>query len=242
MFKQIITVIILLFLVQLSSYSKDITVDEIIASVIKSRGGNEAADAIKTMKITGKMSAMGMDLPMSIQFKNPGKNRTDMEVMGSKIVEVVNGNEGWFINPLMGNSNPTKMPEAEFNENKDKNDFVNFSLAKYKENGLKVTLQGTKIIDGKECYKLFVVTKDAKESYTYIDISDFKIIMQSSKGNVMGKMAELEIYFKDYKSENGLLMSHTMDTKSDGQSIGTIIFDKIEINIDIPDSIFELPK
>lgn len=48
------------------------TVDELIKKNIDARGGLEKLKAIKTMRVTGKIHAEGMNIPLVIQIKRPG--------------------------------------------------------------------------------------------------------------------------------------------------------------------------
>jgi hypothetical protein len=92
------------------------TVDEIIQKYATAIGGLSGFSAIKTMKMTGKVSIQGMDLPLTVQIINGKAIRNDVEVTGQSIINCYKDGKGWKINPLAGIATATDMTEAELSD------------------------------------------------------------------------------------------------------------------------------
>lgn len=54
---------------------------------------------LKTLKITGNMSMMGMEMPMVMWMKNPNKIKTVTSMSGKDIISVFDGEKGYQIDP-----------------------------------------------------------------------------------------------------------------------------------------------
>ena len=118
----------------------------------------------------------------------------------------------------------------------------------YKKKGHEITLEGKEVIDGVDCYKLKVhknVGNDMEESveYHFFDTENFVPIMIRTTIKVgPGKGGTAEEYLSDYQeTEYGIIMPYYFETKMEGQVVNQIVVEKVDINVDIEDSIFEMP-
>src|SRR5690349_12342931 len=83
------------------------TADDVIQKYTAAMGGLNAFNALKTAKMTGNVSAQGMDLPLTIQIINGRAMRSDVSVMGQSITNSYKDGKGWKINPFAGVSTAT---------------------------------------------------------------------------------------------------------------------------------------
>lgn len=65
--------------------------------------------SVTSLKITGKMSAMGMEMPMVMFMKNPNKIKVIYSFNGQDMVSVFDGEKGYMINPMTGSSDPVEL-------------------------------------------------------------------------------------------------------------------------------------
>ena len=56
--------------------------------------------AMSTVKITGKMSMMGMEMPLEMWMKNPDKIKTITNINGQEMISAFDGTKGYQINPM----------------------------------------------------------------------------------------------------------------------------------------------
>ncbi len=124
----------------------------------------DKVSALKTIKITGNMSMMGMQMPMTMWMKNPDKMKTVTSINGQEMIQAFDGVKGYNINPMTGSSTPVEMTVDEVKQTIRTNMFQNY-MATYLKNG-QLTLSGEETVNGKPAFKL----KAAVEGGTLIDI------------------------------------------------------------------------
>src|SRR4051794_30310025 len=79
------------------------TADELIEKSLQATGGRQKIDAVKSVRMTGKMLApQGLEIPMTMEYKEPDKLRTEATVQGMTAIQALNGKEGWMVAPFMG--------------------------------------------------------------------------------------------------------------------------------------------
>lgn len=220
------------------------TVDEIIAKNIETRGGLEALRAVHSARITGKMSMMGNEAPISIEWKRPAKLRTEFEMQGMKAVMAYDGDTGWSIMPFAGDPNPQPMAEDQLKMAKEQSDMIEGYLVDYKEKGHTIELMGTEDVEGTEAYKLKITLADGDVIYTYLDTENCLEFKQESKRMMMGNETNFVTTIGDYKDVGGgVIMPHSIESTSPDTGYGqSITFDKVELNPEIDDSEFVMPE
>jgi hypothetical protein len=241
----------LLFLVaftfSIAAFAQDIkTADEVLSKYLANTGGLEKWKALKTVKMTGKASMQGMDLPVTLFKKEPVKQKMLIQVQGTEIVQAYDGVDAWMINPFMGGKDPVKMTEEqalEFKDQKFEDEFID-----YKKKGHEVTLMGNEEVEGVKCYKIQLIKNknNDKEDVTevhYFDAENFVPILQVSYVRVgPDKGKEVKTYLSDYQDVNGLMMPFFIEQKMNGQSFQKITIEKAFTNEPMEDSMFVFPK
>ena len=89
------------------------TVDEIIAKNLQAKGGVDKLKAIQTVRMTGKVSAQGMEMPMTIVSKRPNLMYQEMQIQDKKIISAFDGEKAWAINPFAGSEAPQELQGAQ---------------------------------------------------------------------------------------------------------------------------------
>jgi outer membrane lipoprotein-sorting protein len=219
------------------------TVDEIIAKNIQAKGGLEKLKSVQSLRMTGKMMVgPGMEAPMVIETARPHKMRVEFTFQGMTGIQAYNGTSGWMVMPFMGKKDPEPMSADDLKQAEDQAD-IDGPLVDYKEKGHQVELLGKDEIEGTPVYKLKLTKKNGDVSTIYLDADSFLEIKAEGKAKMRGQEIEGETTFGDYKEVGGLVIAHSIQSKmKGGQGPGqTITFEKIEINPDLPASLFEMP-
>jgi outer membrane lipoprotein-sorting protein len=219
------------------------TADEIIAKHIEAMGGRKKLDAVKTAKMSGKSIFQGgMEAPLTLEFKDPNKVRIEFTFQGMTGVQAFDGETGWFVMPFMGKTDPEKMSPDQVKEVEERADFAG-PLVDYRKKGHEVELVGKDEVEGSEVYKLKLTKKSGDVEYHFLDAEYFLTIQLKGKRKFQGTEIEFEALFGDYKEVDGLMLAHSIEQRTVGGMGGsTMIFEKIEFNIDIPDDRFTMPK
>ena len=218
------------------------TVDEVIAKHIEAQGGLEKLKAVKTIKMTGKMMmGGGMEAPFIQMSKRPKMTRVEFTFQGMTGIQAYDGKNGWMVMPFMGKKDPEAMPEDQAKMMDDQAD-MDGPLVDWKAKGNKVELIGKEQVEGADAFKLKVTKKDSTVTNYYIDAESYLQIKQEGKRKIRGTEVEGETVVGDYKEVSGMMMPHTMESGAKGAAQRQkIVIDKIEVNTDLPDSLFLLP-
>ncbi len=233
------SIIVLFILVLGSAFSQ--TVDEIIAKNLQSKGGVEKLKAVKSIKMIGKAVAQGIEMPMVLYLKRPNLSRTEVDFQGQKIITIFDGEKAWMINPFMGSGEPMEVTGPQAESAKEQSEFDS-PFIDYKEKGTKIELIGKEEVEGTPAYKLKVTTKEGKERFLYLDIDSCLEIKAESTVDFQGNPLMVSVVFSDYKEVDGLKFAFSMQTSGGPGGGAQIIFEAIEINPELDDSLFRVSK
>jgi len=217
------------------------TVDEVIQKNIEARGGIEKIHAIKTMKLTGKSNAQGMEFPFVLQFKKPKSFRMEISVQGKSIVTAFDGETAWMVMPLMGSTDPEKLSGEDAKDAEGQAD-VDGPLVDYKSKGHTVELVGQEDLDGTPADKIKLTKKDGEVSYMFIDSKTHLELRTITKRKRDGAETEIQTDFSDFKTVDGLMLPFAIENKLVGKPQGQqLLLDKIEFGLPVDDKIFKMP-
>jgi hypothetical protein len=192
---------------------------------------------ISTVKITGKMSMMGTEMPMELWMKNPDKLKQVMSYNGQDIVSAIDGAKGYVINPMSGSNTPTEMPLSQVEQSKNSLIYYNF-LDAYLKNG-KLTLDGSENVGDKPAFKLKIVMEGGTTMWAFIDKSSYLMVKATVNANSNGVDVVADVIYSDFKDNNGVFLPMKQSTTANGMDF-IMIYDKVEVNIPMEDSIFKL--
>lgn len=240
------TMISLSVLMILGSFAAAQTVEEVVASNLEAKGGEEAWMALETGRMTGNMrmgggAAGALEMPFSVEFKKPHKIRLEFTMQGMTAIQAFDGEIGWAILPFLGKTEPEEMAEDQVKQLKNQADFEGV-LVNYEEKGHTVELVGQEEVDGTPAYKLKVTRADGDVDYLYLDEEYFVEFKMEAQREVQGSETTIATVLGDYKEVDGLLFAHSMEMSfggGDAQQVITI--EKIELGVDLPDERFAMP-
>jgi outer membrane lipoprotein-sorting protein len=219
------------------------TADELIEKNIQAKGGREKIQAIKTLRMTGKMTmGQGMEAPITMEIARPAKMRMEFTFQGMTGIQTYDGKDAWAVMPFMGKTDPEAISGKQLERIEEQADFDGL-LMDYKAKGHQVELAGKEDLEGTPTWKLKVTKKNGETGYYWLDAETFLEVKASGKTNVNGQEIEGESWFGDYKEVGGVMFAHSMENKAVGMPGGmTISFSKIEVNPDLPADRFGKPQ
>lgn len=218
------------------------TADEVIAKYIEAIGGRERIDSLKSIRMTGvSVRGGGMETPVTMEFERPDKMRVEFTVQGMTGIQAYDGNTGWFVRPLGGNTDPEKMSTDQVESIQERSD-IDGPLIDYKKKGHQVELVGKDEIEGSEAYKLKVSKKTGEVEYYYLDAEHFLLLMVEGTRDFQGTEIRYKMSYGDYKDVNGMLMAHTIKQEMGRMGGSSTTFEKIEMNIEFPADHFAMPE
>ena len=149
------------------------TADEIIASYVKTIGGMEKLEAIKTLKKTGRYtSGGGLEAKVVEESKRPDMVRQELVLQGMTGITAWDGKTGWKIEPWQGKKDVEPLGEEELKQILEDADFDG-PLVNYKQKGNVVELVGKEPVEGTDAHKLKVTLKAGDVQYFFMDTDYF---------------------------------------------------------------------
>jgi outer membrane lipoprotein-sorting protein len=214
------------------------TLDEIIDKNLKSKGGLDKLRATTSVKMTGKVTAQGKEMPQTIWAKRPNLMRREAMVDGQRMVTAFDGKTLWM---SAGAAPAQEMPgpQAAYATQQSEFDSV---FVDYKEKGHTIELVGKEKVNGKDAYRVKVTKKGGPPQDYYLDAEsglETKISMSIDQG---GRPAVVVTEMSDYRDVDGRLVPFSTRQLLNGNEMASITIEKYEFNPPIEDSVFRMPK
>ncbi len=215
------------------------TADDVIAKAVAARGGIDKLKAIQTQRLTGSITiGDNPPGPFMVEMKRGGKMRQEMTVGGQNAIRMTDGVAGWKVE---NNNDPAPLDAGELKNMAGGAD-IDGPLVDYKAKGNQVELVGKEKVDGNDAYKLKITQKDGQVRYDYIDASSYLEAKWQGEIEAGGKKFVAESFFKDYRAVDGVMYHHLIESDTVGTPYKQkLVFDKIEVNISLDDSVFGKP-
>ncbi|WP_439555093.1 outer membrane lipoprotein-sorting protein [Dyadobacter sp.] len=240
--KPLQTILLLLLSAGIFINVKAQSVDEIVSKHIKAMGGEDKLSKLQSMKITAEMDVMNMKVPINTTIVQNQAFRSETTVQGATIVQAINGNTGWAINPMTGETKPTALPEEAVKSMESETDIT--GLYNYKQKGYQLTLDGEEDLAGAKVYKVTMTLKNGVKRINYISKDTFYILKIIAKTNINGQDIESENIQSDFRRVEGIFypFSSEVSTSAMPGAKMALHIKTLEINPKIDPSIFEMPK
>ena len=193
----------------------------------------DRVSSLKTIKITGNMSMMGMQMPMTMWMKNPNKIKTVTSINGQEMIQVFDGVKGYTVNPMTGSSAPMEMTSEEIKQTIRTNVFQNY-MATYLKNG-QLKLDGDEKVNDKPAFKLKATIEGGTVVDLFIDKASYLMVKISTSTSAIS----FDSFPTDYTETNGFLLPMKTITKAQGMEF-VMNFTKVEVDTPMDDSIFKI--
>lgn len=226
----------------LAAHAHAQTADEIVAKFIKTVGGMERIQAVKSLRRTGRFNGGGgFEAGLVEENKRPNFVRQEFNIQGMTGVTAYDGREGWKIEPWGGKKDVEPLGEEEMKGIVEDSDFDS-PLVNYKDKGVKVEYVGTDEVEGTDAYKLKVTLASGDVRFYYMDTDYFVPIKIDTKRMVRGAEREYETILGDYKEVAGWYLPFSVESGVKGNpNRSKITYDKIEANVSLDDQRFAKP-
>ena len=234
--------VIIPFLLSLIFFTQSFsqTIDEILEEHFAVIGQDKLLET-ETFSTKGKIIQGQFEIPFTSYHKRPMSFKSQASFQGMEIITVYDGDKGWTINPFAGNSDPQPMTEEIADRIALQADYDGVYY-NYKEKGYKLEFIGTEDFDDIEVYVLKLTRTNGDIITSYIDSEEYVLLKSKSKMNMQGVETEAETIFSNYKYVDEMLSPHSIETKVNGETVMQMVFDEITYNVEIDDSIFEMPE
>jgi hypothetical protein len=240
-----------------------LTAAQIVDKNVAARGGLQAWRSVQTLSMSGKMDAGGnnqptitrtgitrkaprltetseqVQLPFRMELERGRKSRLELDFAGQTAVQVYDGTNGWKLRPYLNRQEvepytPDELRAAAFQSDLDG------PLVDYGAKGTKVELEGTDSIEGRNAYRLKLGLKDGQSRHLWVDAQSFlETKLEGIPRRLNGKMHPVEVYYRDYRTVDGLKMPFLVETRVQGVAQSEkIAIEKIMVNPKLDDQRF----
>jgi hypothetical protein len=218
------------------------TAEEVVEKYIKTIGGMEKIQAVKSLRRTGKFTGGGgFEAVIVEENKRPNLVRQEFSLQGMTQINAYDGQTGWKIEPWGGKKDPEPLGEEEMKAILEDSD-LDGPLVNYKAKGNRVEFAGTEPIEGTETYKLKLTLKNGDVRYYFMDTDYYVPIRIDTKRMVRGAEREYETTLGDYKEVGGWYLPHSIETGAKGSpNKQQVTYSKIEANVALDNSRFSKP-
>lgn len=234
---------------EMAEIPEGVTVETVLNKYYDAIGGKEHFSSINDMTQVMKTSMMGMEITMTSYQKAPDKLRVETAMGGNVMsTQLFDGQKAVVTSP-MGKQEFTEGPEFEMMKMQA---IMNIEM-NYKDYGIEKSLAGIETVDGKDAYKIEVITPQGQKTYEYYDVeTGYKIRTDSEQGTanisdyreIVIKEGEKPSFFARLFGKKGtdpvaLKFPHRIEQQAGPQTLELEIVE-IKIDSDLEDSIFEI--
>ena len=215
------------------------TAEEVVATNLAARGGLEKLKSLQSARITGRIVAEGRELPVTVWSKRPNLMRRQVLAGDQRILSGFDGTTAWTVHPAFGLTPRTQtgaQAEGARNDAEFDNVFVD-----YREKGRTIELVGTETINGRPAHHLRLTRKTGQVQHHYIDAENGQELRFVATVEQGGRKAEFVTEYSDYRQVDGVTVPFTMRQSVNGTPNSEVIFEKIEFNVPIDDTLFKAP-
>ncbi len=201
-----------------SAFGAGLSATQVVERNVTARGGLAAWQAVTSIKLTGQMDAGGTEnarLPFEMTLARPNKSRLELKFQDKTAVQVYDGTQGWKVRPFLNRDEVENFTPAEAKVAAAAGELDGF-LIDYARKGYKLESRGTEPVEGKPAYKLLVTGKSGDQHTVWVDEASFlEVRIDGEPRKIDGKLHNVLVYYRDYKTLNGLAFPHTLETVVD---------------------------
>jgi hypothetical protein len=224
----------------------NISAAQIVEKNVAARGGLAAWTAVSSMTMAGELDAGGdpnVMLPFVMTMKRPHKSRLEIRFQDQAGVQVYDGTRGWKVRPWLNRNEVEAYTPAEAKAAAAAFE-LDGPLVDYAKKGTKVELVGAQAVEGKNAYKLKLTFKDGIQRHLWVDAASFlEVKIEGEPRKMDGRLRNVAVYYRDYKTEKGLTVPRVFETVVDGvKQSHNIRIQSVAFNPPLNDSLFAKPQ
>lgn len=219
------------------------TVDEIVARYVAARGGREALQAVKTLRMTGRaVAGSGREAIVRREIARPGRIRTEFEFQGTTGVYVWDGSKGWQVSPLDGRFEPEPLSEEAAALSAEQADFEG-PLVDWKAKGHRIELVGSATLPGGKAHELKVTLKSGVVRRVFVDATSGLMVKTESTRRLRGHDTTFEATYGDYRETGGVRFPRSIEigARDRPQRLRISVLN-VELNPKLDDARFAAPR
>jgi hypothetical protein len=224
----------------------DITVEQVVQKNVAARGGLEAWRRIETMAWKGRVESgtrATPPMPFVMDLQRPNKTRFEVSTIDKRFARIFDGTHGWRVRP--GSSGAPEIKAFTKEEAAYARDefVIDGPLIDYASKGITLKLAGIDEMEGHKAYLLELQSASGAIRRVWIDTETFLEIRSDRPAtNPLIKGAPISVYYRDYRTIEGLQIATTIEMRSSATSPPQrLVIEKVALNPEFPAQVFAKP-
>ena len=223
-----------------------LTAAQIADKNVAARGGLAAWRGVDALSIKGLMDAGGtpeVRLPFEMSLKRPHKSHLEVHVKEQTAVQVWDGQQGWKFRPYLNRADVEGFTPEEARAAAAESE-LDGPLIDYARKGTRVELEGTDVVEGHKAYRLHLTEADGHQTNLWVDASTFlDVKIDGAPRRLDNRMHKVTVFYRDFKSVDGLRLPMTLETVVDGvRGSHRISFQAVTVNPPLSEALFARPQ
>jgi hypothetical protein len=149
----------------------------------------------------------------------------------------MNGDKGWVIQGGATQELAGEQLDQAKKQFGSQTEMIGSAYIGYKEKGIQYELEGIEDVNGTSTYKVKQTLKDGTVSHIFFSTKDFLEVKTISSTEMQGQTMEMEVYIKENKLIDGVLIPHKMEIVAMGMT-QTMNISNYKINPALDDKLF----
>ena len=214
-------------------------VHEIVAKHVAAKGGRDAWDAIRSLRLSGEFTSFSKVSPFTMYRTRDRKYHMD-HMWGDKPVVIgFDGQTPWWDNRFSGIKGARKIIGIDRAVLERDLDFAT-PLFDLEAAGHTVTLLGLQDLEGQEVIAVELERADESKETWYLDPSSYLEVARDSPGSDFGRPMTQRTFFDNFQEVADVMIPHTTETQWYTRH-RIIDAHTIEANVEIDDALFSMP-
>ncbi len=205
------------------------SVDVSLERNIKALGGEKAMRKLENREARGKirLEAFGAEIPVVLRHAAPNKEAMELTIEGLGTVrDVFAGKKGWTETP---DGRVIEKNERELVNKKIDADF--YAYLNFKKNYPKIELQGVEEVGGKKMFAVKMTPQKGDADTFYFDAATGLVTGIASAAEMQGREVKTRVFFRGYKTVDGVRIPHTLELKEPSFAAFTIRIKTVMHNV-----------
>lgn len=233
-----------------SAAAAAISADDILERNLAALGGRERIGSIKTLRFEAIEQTGGKSAPVRVSWKRPDRLRVEAPEEGLLKVQAFDGTQAWSTYPELPGFETQLLEGPERDALRDQADLVEGPTFDYAAKGNRIELLGKERLEDGDAWRLQLTTARGEVRMLWFDCASFLQVREERVQTSGDRRITTESNLSDFRPAGGILFAFRVESRariagggapeSAGEpSVFTI--QKLEIDVELPDSLFAAP-
>ncbi|REJ76608.1 MAG: hypothetical protein DWQ30_17865 [Acidobacteria bacterium] len=214
-----------------------LSLDQILERHFAARGG---AEGVQTVRATGKLGFMGLNIPLVISLAKPGKSRLEADMAGSKMILAYDGEQAWTVSPLQAIATPEALSAEAADLIELFGGFLWGILEQAQADGWALSLTGVETVGRDETYAI-EMKQGEQVRRAFLGGEDFLERRFSLDAEFMGTQQQIDALLTLYAEQAGLMVPRSITLNSGGAPVATVELEAVETGVSFAEGHFSMP-